>query len=156
MGMRKNDKEVEEVIREAERTIQEVKAQQVTGASSVVAYKNQSNNNYDVLWSPTSVGGFGYAQARITVTFTADRQVSAFTAITADIIVDGAPYTNSNDPFVYYVWEKQNSGNIDVAKYQTTAVIVVQSSANKIIQMKFIANSTDTGTLDVQFEQEIP
>lgn len=128
---------------------EEIKTAQKSGASNVFAYNTETVDTWDVDWTPVSVGGLGYAQMRVTAKFTADNQVSAFTALQVDVYTDDVRYSTENQPFIYYVFDSQQDPEIENAQFETIGFWLLQVGLGNNVKMKFRAVSTDTGTLEV-------
>lgn len=140
-----------ELLKKYESDLNQIKTAQFSGSSNVVGYYNETNDTWDMEWTPSSVGGFGFAQRTVTVTFTADHKPAAFTAIEMDAYFNGTRYTSQTMPFIYQVFDRQVSSDIDIAKFSQSSVYVVQADTSQTIQLKFRASSVDTGTLNISW-----
>lgn len=138
-----------------EAELDEIKARQFAGSSNVVGYYNETNNTWDMDWTPSSVGGMGYAQRMVTVRFTALNKPAAFTAIEMDAFFNSTRYTNELQPYIYQIFDRQISSDIDVAQFEQASVYIVQADTTQRIQLKFRAASVDIGNLQVSWVTDI-
>jgi hypothetical protein len=152
--MRKQDNLITDLVK-LDKELAEIKTRQLSGSGNIFGYINETNDTWDIDWTVASVGIMGFAQARVNATFTSDRQVSAFTALSADVFADSNRYTTENDPFIYQAFDLQADPDIATAQFKQTSTYIIQAGLGKRIQMKFRANSTDTGTLNIAFVIEV-
>ena len=135
--------------------ILQLKKRQPNGNDTVQSYANQ-NTAWDVDWTPTWSSGSSRAINK-SILFQADEQVAPVNRMRYYMLVDGVPYTLGafNDPFMGkaavngYVHDTFLSypdlvpvPGLDAWYFNVT---VYQSGVN--IKIKFIIDSTDTGTI---------
>lgn len=144
-------------LKTIEDTILQLKKRQPNGNDTVQTYANQ-NVAWDVDWTP--VWSFTPGSSRAinkSILFQADEQVAPVNRMRYYMLVDGVPYTVGafNDPFMGkaavngYVHdtflsyaELVPTEGLDAWYFNVT---VYQSGVN--IKIKFIIDSTDTGTI---------
>lgn len=144
-----------DIIKDMELSVTNLKTKQLTGSSNIVSYDNETDDTWDMDWTPISVGGGGYAQRTVTVTFTSATKPAAMTAIEGDFYYNGIRFTNENIPFMYQIFDSQESSDVEVAQYQYSADFIIQADTTSHIQLKFRAVSNDTGELDVSWTTDL-
>lgn len=142
-------------LKTIEDMILQLKKRQPNGNDTVQTYANQ-NDTWDVDWTPTFPAGQSRAINK-SILFQADEQVAPVNRMRYYMLVNGVPYTIGafNDPFMGkaavngYVHDTFLSypnlvpvPGLDAWYFNVT---VYQSGTN--IKIKFIIDSTDTGTI---------
>lgn len=142
-------------LKTIEDMILQLKKRQPNGNDTVQSYINQ-NPTWDVDWTPTFPAGQS-RDINKSILFQADEQVAPVNRMRYYMLVDGVPYTVGvfNDPFMGkaavngYVHDTflsypnlQPQQGLDAWYFNVT---VYQSGVN--IKIKFIIDSTDTGTI---------
>jgi hypothetical protein len=142
-------------LKTIEDMILQLKKRQPNGNDTVQSYKNQ-NAAWDVDWTPTFPAGQSRALNK-SIIFQADEQVAPVNRMRYYMLVDGVPYTLGafNDPFMGkaavngYVHDTFLSypnlvpvPGLDAWYFNVTCYV---SGTN--IKIKFIIDSTDTGTI---------
>lgn len=142
-------------LKTIEDMILQLKKRQPNGNDTVQSYINQ-NTAWDVDWTPTFPAGQSRAINK-SILFQADEQFAPVNRMRYYMLVDGVPYTVGvfNDPFMGkaavngYVHDTflsypnlQPVPGLDAWYFNVT---VYQSGVN--IKIKFIIDSTDTGTI---------
>ena len=142
-------------LKAIEDEILQLKKRQPNGNDTVQSYINQ-NVTWDVDWTPTFPAGQS-RDINKSILFQADEQVAPVNRMRYYMLVDGVPYTVGvfNDPFMGkaavngYVHDTFLSypnlvpvPGLDAWYFNVT---VYQSGVN--IKIKFIIDSTDTGTI---------
>ncbi len=142
-------------LKTIEDMILQLKKRQPNGNDTVQTYANQ-NIAWDVDWTPTWSSGTSRALNK-SVLFHADEQVAPVSRMRYYMLVDGVPYTVGvfNDPFMGkaavngYVHDTflsypdlQPEPGLDAWYFNVTCYV---SGTN--IKIKFIIDSTDTGTI---------
>lgn len=142
-------------LKTIEDSILQLKKRQPNGNDTVQSYINQ-NVTWDVDWTPTFPAGQS-RDINKSILFQADEQVAPVNRMRYYMLVDGVPYTVGafNDPFMGkaavngYVHDTflsypnlQPQQGLDAWYFNVT---VYQSGVN--IKIKFIIDSTDTGTI---------
>lgn len=135
------DDSLEHQVARAEKEILALKTSQPSGNSNITGFISNTVFIEQFLNTPPQTG-------RLTATFTADRQVGAMTAIEMDVYMNGHRYEYQDDGFIYYVFDYQTSSDPEVAKYQRSVVLIVQTMPMPVhLEVWIRATSTDTGVL---------
>jgi hypothetical protein len=142
-------------LKTIEDEILQLKKRQPNGNDTVQSYQNQ-NVAWDVDWTPTFPAGQSRALNK-SILFQADEQVAPVNRMRYYMLVDGVPYTvgSFDDPFMGkaavngYVHDTflsypnlQPQEGLDAWYFNVTCYV---SGTN--IKIKFIIDSTDTGTI---------
>lgn len=145
-------------LKQIEDQIRELKQRQPNGTDTVLTYANQ-NAGWDIDWTPVWGGG-GSRALNKSILFRADEQEAPVNRMRYVIMVDGVPYTlgSFDDPFMGkaavngYVHDSFLSyaelvpePGLDGWYFNITCYV---SGTN--IKIKFIIDSTDTGSITVQ------
>lgn len=142
-------------LKNIEDEILQLKKRQPNGNDTVQSYKNQ-NSTWDIDWTPTWSTGTQRALNK-SILFHADEQAAPVNRMRYYMLVDGIPYTvgSFDDPFMGkaavngYVHDTflsypslQPAPGLDAWYFNITCYV---SGTN--IKIKFIIDSTDTGTI---------
>ena len=144
------DKSIAQRIVDLVKSIFDLKTKQFSGAGNTKSYIAETADTWDVDQTATTTGTSWYGKyGFILCTFTADNQPAAFTTFEITGLINNVPfyaYTGSNG-IIYTGMEGQQTGNIQIAKYQNYISFGWGANTGVNIKIKVRAVSVAKGTL---------
>ena len=149
------------MLKYIERLLLDSKLVQPSGGDGIVAYRYETNNEWDCIVEPTKhYSHRPDAQVRMTCTFTAKDQPNPDVAFEADVYANGQRIdraSGGNQSYSVYVssFNKQTEPDVEDSKFITNVTILVTCEKGTKIQVKVRATSLCKGKLEVNNESTL-